>query len=223
MPRLAGWVIYGSLLVAVILMVYRAVTVGKRLGYRMGPVNWDFSVSWASTFTVVGAFLGTVLGESGVVPETTYYLPNAAYGGLNLMFGLIALLAPLVYAAMRSVDPPEPVADVKEPKYHGFVWTFLLSSALTLWAVLGELVTVGLLLAEIQRGGAVPDSVIVVLVVLGAFSLILVCAHVLRGTRWVVAYQTEPPTTKKRANGESPEDAVSRAQMEPAPRAWSVF
>jgi hypothetical protein len=176
---LAWWVIYGSLILAAGLMVYRAMTVSDRLGKRMGPVNWDFSESWASTFTVVGAFLGTVLGESGVVPETTHYLPKAAYGGLNLLFGLVALLATLFYTAVRSVKTPHGKTGVKEPQYQGFVWSFLVATALTLWAILGELETVGLLLAEIRYVGAIPGSVIAVLGILGGVSLILVCAYVL--------------------------------------------
>src|SRR6476646_1020240 len=103
MLRLACWVIYGSLILAVVLMAYRAYTARAHLAQKMGPVNWDFSESWASTFTVVGAFLGTILGESGVIPEATEYLSRAAYGGLNVLFGLITLLAPLMYSAVRTV------------------------------------------------------------------------------------------------------------------------
>jgi hypothetical protein len=222
MPTLAEWVIYGSFLIAVVGMIYRAVRVRKRLKYWLGPVNWDFSVSWASTFTVIGAFLGTVLGQSGVIPENTHYLPNAAYGGLNLLFGLITLLAPLLYAATRTVDAPETRTDVKQPQYHGFVWAFLLSSGLTFWAVLGQLATVGLLLAEIQKGGAVPKSVLIVLVLLGLISLGLVWVHVLKGTHWVVAYQSEDPSSQKRTDARTYQEDTSR-RVEPALPSWSVF
>jgi hypothetical protein len=221
MSGLAGWVIYGTLSLAFVLMGLLALVNSSQLSRRLGPVNWDFSTSWASTFTVLGAFLGTVLGESGVVPETTYYLPKAAYGGLNLLFGLMALLAPLLYTALRTTNSSGTRAGVKEPPYRGYVWTFLLSSALTFWAVLGELATVGLLLAEIQRAGAIPSSVIVLLKVLGAISVVLVSAYVLEGSLWIIRYQSEPAPAK---GGAKPAPALApNSQLEPASASWNLF
>jgi len=102
--------------------------------------------------------------------------------------------------------------------------SFLLASALTLWAVLGELVTVILLLAEIRAEGAIPGSVIAVLGGLGGISLILVCVYVLRGTYWVVKYQTDQSTHKAKLRaGASFDEDIPEAKTEAPLPSWSIF
>ena len=54
---------------------------GARRGDRLGPPNWDFSASFASTLTVFGSLLGTIL-SANVLPVGTL-VPASTYTGLN--------------------------------------------------------------------------------------------------------------------------------------------
>lgn len=195
MLGLANWLVFGSLALALILVGIRTLTLlnvnGFDLRRRMGPANWDYSSSWASTFTLVGALLGTILAQSGVVPEPTHYLPRAAYGGLNVLFAMITVLAPFLYTALSTVERPHSSFGVRQLQYQGFVWCFLLATALTLWAVLGELVTVGILLKEIEAGGALPSAATVPFNLLLFASVILLCTYAWRGIYWIVTYQAD--------------------------------
>src|SRR5204862_3856150 len=70
-----------------------------KLSTPLGPPNWNFSTSWASNLTVVGALLGTILA-AGVLPDHTA-ITKSTYAGLNLLFGILILVAPLAYVAMQ--------------------------------------------------------------------------------------------------------------------------
>jgi len=65
---------------------------------------------------------------------------------------------------------------VTEPQYRGTVFWFLAASTLTLWAVSGELVTVGLLFRDIRSGQSLPYATVVVMwaLVVGAAALLAV-------------------------------------------------
>jgi hypothetical protein len=74
--------VFGSLAVASLFVVVRwfvtSETTRVHLMTRMGSPGWDFTTSWASNFTVVGAVLGTILGASGVLPDTTQLFPKGS-------------------------------------------------------------------------------------------------------------------------------------------------
>ena len=136
--QLENAIVFGSLAMATVLVVAAAAraTTLKKLGDRMGPPNWDFSKSWGSSFTVLGAVLGTIVAAKGVIPDQPKFLTQpGGYAALNLAFGLIIVLAPFLYRALSS---PVPVGGA-EPQYEGYVWSFLVCTLLTVWAVLGQL------------------------------------------------------------------------------------
>jgi hypothetical protein len=123
-----------------------------------GPANWDYSESWATSLTLVGALLGTVLG-AGVLPDKLDLFSKAGYSGFNVLFGMLVLVAPLVYvAAQRRIKG----AVDKTPQYHGTTWAFGLASVATLWGVFGELATVGLLFREIEKAGGLGTALVLV-------------------------------------------------------------
>jgi hypothetical protein len=198
MTSQANWIAFGSLLLALSLVGIRTLTMLKRTGFdlrrRMGPANWNYSTSWASTFTLVGALLGTILAQSGVVPEPTHYLPRAAYAGLNVVFAMVTVLAPFLYTALSRVEHPHSRTGLRRPQYQGFVWSFLLATALTLWAVLGELITVSVLLSEIGAGGALPFATVVLFALLLVLGVVLLCVYAWRGINWIVTYQADRPS-----------------------------
>lgn len=125
-------------------------SLGQLSSLRLGPPNWDFSNSWGSTFAAVGALLGTVL-SAGILSNPRLMSSNS-YAGCNLFFGGLVIIAPFVFAATRSVDPTQPASDGSGVAYDGTAWFFLISSAVTLWAVIGELWVVMLLSWEFLHG-----------------------------------------------------------------------
>jgi hypothetical protein len=103
---------------------------------------------------------------------------------------MITVLAPFLYTASSKVERASSSPGVRQLQYQGFVWCFLLATALTLWGVLGEILTVGFLLGEIQAGGALPYTAIVPFALLLFVSVILLCTYAWRGICAVVSYQT---------------------------------
>src|SRR6266568_1182292 len=103
---LESWVVFASLLFAVLFVLARGVSAGAIapavLAERMGPVTWDFSKSWASSFTIVGAILGSILSAKGVIPDKPQFLPAASYSALNLLFAVTVILAGFVYRATSA-------------------------------------------------------------------------------------------------------------------------
>jgi preprotein translocase subunit SecG len=79
------------------ILTRRSLNIG--LGDHMGGEKWDFSSSWASTLTAVGAILGTTL-TAQVLP-TQPQIPKSVFVSLNLLFGVIIVVAALVYSATR--------------------------------------------------------------------------------------------------------------------------
>jgi len=146
---------------------------------RLGPTNWDFSGSFASNLTVLAAILGTILAAS-VLPNTSS-APSGTYAGLNLMFGVLVILGPFVYTATQKAETIHPTQDpaATAPQYQGYVYGFFLGTVLTLWAVLGELATIGLVFNEIRRGHSMPAVVLWVLVVVlvGSAGFLFLLAH----------------------------------------------
>jgi hypothetical protein len=161
---------------------------GVDLGSRLGTVDFDFSKSFASTITVVGAVLGTVLTAS-VLPEEPELLSKQQYTALNLVFGAMIVLAGVVYAATerpKRDSTPEPD---KTRKYEGFVWSFLLSTGLVMWAVLGELACLLLIVSELDRADLFTTSAIVVFIVLMATAALAILFYAYRRMHWIVEHK----------------------------------
>jgi hypothetical protein len=116
----------------------------------VGGATWDFSKSWASNITVVGAIVGTVLSAKVLPASPTVVATPNGYTALSLLFGALVVVAPLVFTALRSKPSAMDVT------VEGKGWAFLLASALTLWGVIGELVTGGLILYEAKHGNTLP-------------------------------------------------------------------
>jgi hypothetical protein len=153
---LAAWdggvLVWGSLGLSVILVAlcWSKLRSDHKLADPLGEVEWSFTDSWASMLTAVGALLGTILATSGILPMNAEPLSSNALTGLNLFFGALVVIAPLIFSAVQMVQPP--VKDDEGPRYKGFVWGFLLACLLTIWGVLGELGTLFLLLREVEAG-----------------------------------------------------------------------
>jgi hypothetical protein len=183
----AALLIFAPLLVAVVLVGIRVATVDVKAPF--GPANWDYSQSWATSLTLVGALLGTVLG-AGVLPDNLNLFSKAGYSGFNVLFGMLVLVAPLVYvAAQRRIRD---AAD-KSQQYQGTTWAFALASVATLWGVFGELATVGLLFREIEKAGGLGTLLTSVSwVVLGVIVLVVI-TYTMRRMRQILE---SPPAAR---------------------------
>lgn len=191
-------VVFGPLALALVVILGRWLTIDGRPGLtrRLGPVDWDFSKSWASNVTVIGALLGTIL-SAGVLPEVTT-TPKATYAGLNLLFAVVIVVAPFLYRATQSVVAVHQTTAETEPQYQGYVWSFLVSSALTLWAVVGELATIGLLFDEIRTGRSMPSAAVWTMGALLAISGVLLLRMAARRLGDVLNDQTDVDALKRR-------------------------
>jgi hypothetical protein len=145
-------IVIGDLLLAAALVCLRWVTIpgDYRLVDELAEVDYSLSDSWASNLTGFGGILGTLVGTSGLVSATASPLSGSALTGLNLLFGLILLLAPLLFTTFSRLDGPS--GDAAAPQYRGYVGAFLAAVMLTLWAALGEVTTSTVMLTELTSG-----------------------------------------------------------------------
>jgi hypothetical protein len=144
--------VWGSLGLSIVLVAARWICMQKPSGGMrapMGEVNWNFSNSWASSLTAAGAVLGTIL-SANLVPASAVPFSAGALAGLNLLFGFIVVLAPLVFSTSFRIKRPAP-GDTA-PDYAGYIGLFLVAVVLTVWATVGELATITILLNELQSG-----------------------------------------------------------------------
>ena len=152
----------------------------------IGDPTWDFSKSWASNVTVVGAILGTVLSAK-ILPAATVVVSANGYTALSLLFGALVVLAPLLFVASRSGKP-----DAKGPVYTGHGWAFLLASLVTLWGVIGQLVTVGLVLYEAQHATTLARGAVFPIWCVLGLALLLVSVYGLQSVRLTLAKALPP-------------------------------
>jgi hypothetical protein len=116
------------------------------LAMPMGAPDWSFSGSAVTNLTVAGTLLSGVL-LSTAVPDNPHYLGKQGYIVLSLLFTVVAGLAPVFYNFCSTPTGPDP-ANLQSLEFEGSVWLFLLSAALTIWAVLGQLATMSVMFQE---------------------------------------------------------------------------
>jgi hypothetical protein len=122
------------------------------LRFHLGTPAWDFAKSWTSTTTLVGGFISTALAL-GTLPELTQYASKTGYAILALVVSLVAVVAPFVFTVFRTGNVErDPKTGVYSVTYYGWVLPFLVSSSMTLFAGLAQLVVFYLLLHEVFRG-----------------------------------------------------------------------
>jgi hypothetical protein len=127
-------------------------------GVLDGPIpdpNFDFTKSWASNLTAIGAIAGTILTNK-ILPGTLVLTTSGGYTALNVVFGFAVLVAPFAFVALRKGK-----ADPQGPQYQGRGVGFLVASLFTLIGVFGELVTAGLMFYELKRGDVLPPGTVI--------------------------------------------------------------
>lgn len=148
-----------SLIVVIATYMQFSKTESYGLNQSMGNAKWDFSQSWASTLTVVGAILGTIIGggQLSTLATSTTHPPSPVpiqFTVLNLVFLVLVSLAPLIYNIHGSLQRDAQAGTY----YRGSVGGFLAACWLTLWGAVGELMTlivvVGGLFGDPQTTGS---------------------------------------------------------------------
>jgi len=191
--------------VATVLVALIGRSTGVSMSRRMGSPRWELDSSWASTLTGAAAVVGVVLAQSSsVLPKPTVLLSTGAYTSLSLFFGALLPMSALVYNALRTKERPTDEAEVKRIQYQGTVGTFLMASALLIWAVYGQIVTLGLLVYEIDRQHAL-SGVIEGIALLG---LLLIAV-------WIIPKYTEQSIVMALDTGD-PDAALVRAKFRAA-------
>jgi hypothetical protein len=122
--------------------------VGVRLSYALGTPAWDFAKSWTSTTTLASAVITTALTLSAL-PELTRYASKSGYAALAMLISFAVVVAPFVFVAFRSGEIGKDPTGNDTVIYKGYLWLFLVSGAITLFAGLAQVVVLFLLLDEI--------------------------------------------------------------------------
>jgi hypothetical protein len=174
------------------------------LGDPVPDPEWSFS-SWATTLTALGAGFGVVL-TAVTYPSVPGHVGKEELVNLNILFGLILLSAPFVFEALRKFTPAE---KANKPKRRGTKGLLLFASSLTLWAVVGEVLALGLLGFELVDG----DSAWVAPVAAVGF-VALAIKYFIATTRQQIEmdWKAAPVATRPRPGG-----APAR------PRSWSLL
>jgi cytochrome c oxidase subunit IV len=165
--------------------------------------------------------------SAGVLPGDTQSLSKPAYAALNLFFGMLILISGFVYTATRRPKETTTQTGGRQVQYQGYVWSFLLASFATLWAVLGELATLSFLLTEIGLQGFLSGGSLHIFQ--GALLLagLLALVYAWRSVAAIVSTQTDRETQRSQLESQirrlSPQAVPRRNEIEPALPSWSLL
>jgi uncharacterized membrane protein len=140
-------ILIGTIVASLLLAFAACAGGGAQLKAKAPGPKWSFD-SWGTTLTTVGAALGTVLGAA-TFPDVPDQITKDALIQLNLLFGVLVIVAPFAFQALRA-----PAKNFDPEAFYGTNGTLLLSCAVTGAAVLGEIVTLGVLGWELAGPGS---------------------------------------------------------------------
>jgi hypothetical protein len=160
---------FGSLLIVLGFIAIRTLRTLRanetiKLASRMGQGRWDFSQSFGTNISVIGSVL-TVILTSSVLPRVTKILPASAFGGLAAFFGIVVIIAPLLYNGTANKVRVSPDQFDSGAEYRGTVWGFLLASLVIAWGLLGSISTAFVALLEIEYDGSLSIGAVILLAV----------------------------------------------------------
>jgi hypothetical protein len=174
------WTPLGAgLVLAFIIVGIRWFTLTTKKRDLGATVKWSFNDGWASNVVVVGAIVTAILGAvSSLGPDPFGDFALAKFVGLNLVFGGFVVIAPLIYAALRSsrTHPTNGTSVV------GTVHGFLLAATVTLWAAFGQLIAVFIL---VRAATHQPGELLALGLLLGA-AAIFVAVYAWNTIVWTV-------------------------------------
>jgi hypothetical protein len=149
----------------------------RSLDKPMGGPQWGFGTSFATNFTVGTGLLSLVLGGS-VITDALHYLTKFHYVLLSLLFAAFLLIAPALFSffSRQQKFPSSSGPAVMAPA--GWVWLYIVTSALMVGAVVGQLITVGLAISEAEHRGYIGNELLGFVIVILSAAVVgtVVCA-----------------------------------------------
>lgn len=136
LPAVVWPVVIGLLAAVTFVLVNRNQLMGAPTN-----VKWSISESWTSDLAAVIGVLGVVLGTT-LLDEDIGRLTKQEFVGLDLAFGLLVVVAPLAWGALRRDGV-------------GTCEGYLVSAGLAIWAAIGVLATLCFGLSGIHWGWAI--------------------------------------------------------------------
>jgi hypothetical protein len=154
----------------------------KKLEEPVGGPQWNFTTSFATNFTIGTGLLTPLIGAN-VMTDALHYMTKFHYALFAILFAALLLLAPAVFSFFSTPRQLTTPTGQTSTVSVGSVGLFLATSALMIGAVIGQLITVGLAIAEIRfRGyiGSAPMAVILCLLAVAGFGTIVSAVSTIR-------------------------------------------
>lgn len=170
--------------------------------------------SWATTLTAVGVLLGTVIGQT-TFPTVPDQISKTELVNLNIFFGLVLVVGPFLFEALRRLHPAPTEA---EHGRTGYNVTVLISCALTIWAVVGQIGAFGLLGWELVDGG---NSGLAIAIAAGVFVLFALWYFFTTTSEMVTKNWKKEEDKKKKEEKEAAEKGKCCPQ--PAATSWHLL
>ena len=172
------------LFVSLIVLAVRYLTLDAALKGPLTNPKWSYSSTWTASFAGAGALLATIVA-SGALPSEPYLLTKAEFAGLAILFGALGVLAPVVFSALNGE--------------RGSIEVFHLATWLSTAAVIGQLTTIMVLLAD-ALGQGTSDWFVSALFVMEAVAVALIFIYIYRGVpKTIEAAKRESPGIAPRA------------------------
>jgi hypothetical protein len=166
---------------------------------------WTAKDSWVTNIAGVGAVLGTVLSNTTLNANFKAEAPGLTL--LFVVFGGVAAAAPVVYGATAKLQS-QGINDMT-----GSVWGFLLAGAASLFAILGEIATLGLLVASVPDSAETQRAVVIALCV-GALAVLV---YSVRSLAYFATLPAPPPEKPPASGSVGPGDQGAKKRLPPDP------
>lgn len=215
--------IFLSALLTTILVVFITMINLRRQGislfHLMGAPNWSFEKSWGANVTLGGALLMTLLGLT-IFPDHPRLMAKTSYTFLQIIFGALVSLAPLVYNLIHR-DVQVNNNGITQVTSQGYVLFFLIAGAIVLWAAMGQVATLGILIQEFVSSGVLDEGTGYALESLAALLFVLLLVY---GLRSLYRTPKNVSATPVAAAGVMPGPRPAAAAGLPSPMAeWSIL
>jgi len=186
--------------------------------HEVGPVNYDFSKSFASTITALGALLATVLANKDLVIGAKPFLDAGSFAALSVFFALLVVIAPLAYVALSKptpvktpIGPNHAIQDgVPDFQSRGTPSGLLIATLITVWAVFGQVVTLYYFLHSIASSGAAFQTVLLVVLILALLVVVIYVWHTIPA---LLNFQARKASNHHYQTGEKHSDPIGDVQL----------
>lgn len=148
--------------------------------------GWKLTESWAASLTQLSAILGTLLGGT-LLGDSIKGFSKLGFVGLEIVFAGFVALSPIAYGALRKSQGTDAVPP-------GTLGGFAVAAFLTMWALGGQLTTLGIIAANGTDGAAL--IFVLVLIAVGALLALIYGVRTL-----LIAATALPKKTRKVAVG----------------------